>query len=83
MWLFIKTNRVKRRTIASEDLRRYAPCLFAENSSEWLWPDMPLASGRATGALQRWAPYQRPLSNTRPPHHQNSVGTCRVRRVAQ
>ena len=26
------------------------------------------------------APYQRPLSNTRPPHHQNSVGTYCVRR---
>ena len=27
--------------------------------------------------------HQRPLSNTRPPHHQNSVGTCCVRCVAQ
>ena len=45
--------------------------------------DMPLASGRATGAQSQSAPYQRPLSNTRPPHHQNSVGTCCVRRVAQ
>ena len=28
-------------------------------------------------------PYQRPLSNTRPLHHQNSVGTCCVQCVAQ
>ena len=45
--------------------------------------DMPLASGRETGSQLQWALYQRPLSNTRPPHHQNSVGTCCVRRVAQ
>ena len=36
--------------------------------------DMPLASGRAIGAQQGSAPYQRPLSNTRPLHQQNSVG---------
>jgi len=30
-------------------------------------PDMPLASGRATGAHLQSAPSQRPLSNTRPP----------------
>jgi hypothetical protein len=29
------------------------------------------------------APYQRPLSHTRPPHHKNSVGTCCVQRVAR
>ena len=45
-------------------------------------PDMPLASDRETGAQYELAPYQWPLS-TRPPHHQNSVGTCCVRRVAQ
>ena len=44
---------------------------------------MPLASGRGTGSQQRSAPYQRPLSNTRPPHHQNSVGMCCVQRVAR
>ena len=46
-------------------------------------PDMPLVSGWETGAQQRSALYHRPLSNTRPPHHQNSVGTCCVQRVAQ
>ena len=45
--------------------------------------DMPLASGRVTGSQQRSAPYQRPLSNTRPLHRQNSVGTCCVHSVAQ
>ena len=30
-------------------------------------PDMPLASGRETGSQSQWAPYQEPLSNTRPP----------------
>ena len=45
--------------------------------------DMPLASRRETGSSKQSAPYQRPLSNTRPPHHQNSVGTCCVQRVAQ
>ena len=46
-------------------------------------PDMPLASGRETDSQSRSAPYHRPLSNTRPLHHQNSVGMCRVQRVAQ
>ena len=46
-------------------------------------PDMPLASGRGAGAQQQSTLYQKPLSNTRPPHHRNSVGTCCVRRVAQ
>ena len=46
-------------------------------------PDMPLASGWETGSQWESAPYQRPLSNTRPPHHRNSVGTCCVQRVAQ
>ena len=46
-------------------------------------PDMPLVSGRVARARQRSAPYQRPLNNTRPLHHQNSVGTCYVQRVAQ
>ena len=46
-------------------------------------PDMPLASGRETGSQLQSAPYQGPLSNTRPSHHQNSVGTCGVQRVAQ
>ena len=41
---------------------------------------MPLASGRETGSRSQWAPYQRPRSNTRPPHHQNSVGTSCVLR---
>ena len=45
--------------------------------------DMPLASGRGTGASSPSAPYQMPLSNTRPPYHQNSAGTCCVQRVAQ
>ena len=45
-------------------------------------PDMPLEPGRETGSQSLAAPYQSPLSNTRP-HHQNSVGTCCVQRVAQ
>ena len=46
------------------------PSLLPEDGVQ---PDMPLGS----------APYQWPLSNTRPLHHQNSVGTCCVQRVAQ
>ena len=46
-------------------------------------PQTPLASGRETGSQSQSAPHQRPLSNTRPPHHRNSVGTCCVPRVAQ
>ena len=45
-------------------------------------PDMPLASDRKTASLQ-FALHQRPLSNTRPLHHQNSARTYRVQRVAQ
>ena len=39
-------------------------------------PDVPLASGRDTSAQEEPAPYQTPLSNTRPLRCQNSVGTC-------
>ena len=46
-------------------------------------PDMPLASGRETGSRELSAPYRSPLSNTRPRHHRNSVGTCCVQRVAE
>ena len=46
-------------------------------------PDLQLASGRETGAESRSAPYHRPLSNTRPPQHENSVGACCVQRMAQ
>ena len=30
-------------------------------------PDMPLVPGKETGSQEELAPYQRPLSNTRPP----------------
>ena len=45
--------------------------------------DMPAASGRETGSQSLPALYRRPLSNTRPLHHQNSVGTCCVQFVAE
>ena len=41
-------------------------------------PDTPLAPGRETGSQWQSALYPMPLSNTRPAHHQNSVGACCV-----
>ena len=40
-------------------------------------------SGREIGSQQQWDPHQPLLSNTRPLHHRNSVGTCCGQRVAQ